>query len=328
MIVLDERFPTMGVTARILAEYPDAVGEDAARAEVAAARARIEALAAALTRFDPASELSAFNRDPSPAVRVSPDLGEAVVHAVAAAHRTGGLVDPTLLDALEAGGYARSRAGRPPVDLVAALADAPARRPARPRAEQPWAAVVVAPDLRTIHRPPGVRIDLGGVGKGLAADAAAALLRRADRRAVDVGGDLALGGPGLHERPWSVDVRDPWSGGVAHTLRLGPGGAATSGLDVRLWRDGEGRPRHHLLDPATGEPAWTGLVAATALAPSAVRAEAAAKAAFLAGPVAGYEVLRRHGGALALEDGRTRLVGVRPAPPVVRLPARALRGAA
>jgi len=59
----------------------------------------------------------------------------------------------------------------------------------------------------------------------------------------------------------------------------------------------------HLLDPATGEPAWTGVVSATALAPTGAEAEALAKAALLAGPDAGRALLERRGGVLVLDDG-------------------------
>ena len=67
-------------------------------------------------------------------------------------------------------------------------------------------------------------------------------------------------------------------------LRLATGAVATSGLNVRLWRRADGTPAHHLLDPATGDPAWTGVVGATALAPTALEAETLAKAALLSGP--------------------------------------------
>ena len=54
---------------------------------------------------------------------------------------------------------------------------------------------------------------------------------------------------------------------------------ATSGINVRVWRRADGRYAHHLIDPRTGEPAWTGLVGVTALAPTGVEAETLAKAA-------------------------------------------------
>jgi thiamine biosynthesis lipoprotein len=322
MRVIDERFRTMGVGARILAEFPDALSESAARAEVARARARIDALAARLTRFDPASELSRLNADPARSRDVSPDLGAAVRAAIEGAARTAGLVDPTLLGALERAGYATSRAGTPPVGLRAALRDAPPRAPGAPDPAAAWRAVEVAPDLRTISRPPGVRIDLGGIGKGFAADAAARLLPSAVRYAVDCGGDLALGGAEIDERPWTVDVRSPWGGAPAR-LRARAGGIATSGLDRRLWRASDGTPRHHLLDPATNAPAWTGVIAATALGATATDAEIDAKAALLAGATGAVRLLRVVGGALVLEgEEHVRLVGIRPEAIKVRLPAR------
>jgi FAD:protein FMN transferase len=270
----------------------------------------------------PLSELSRLNADRAPSRRVSRDLGAAVRAAIGGAARTGGLVDPTLLGALERAGYAASRAGTPAVGLRAALRDAPPRRPGAPDPAAAWRAVAVAPDLRSVRRPPGVRIDLGGIGKGLAADAAARLLPSAARYAVDCGGDLALGGSEVDGRPWTVDVRSPW-GGEPTRILVRAGGVATSGLDVRLWRAPDGTPRHHLLDPATGAPAWTGVIAATALGATAVDAEIDAKAALLAGATGAIRLLRGVGGAVVLEgEERVRLVGLAPAP-IIRVPHRA-----
>ena len=140
-----------------------------------------------------------------------------------------------------------------------------------------------------MRRPPGVEIDTGGTGKGLAADLVAVLVAGADRFAVDCGGDLRVGGPGALAEPFDVQVRHPLTGEIAHAVRLTAGGIATSGLDVRLWRDTEGRPAHHLLDPSTGRPAWTGVIGATALAPSALEAEVLAKTR------AALRPSRRHG---------------------------------
>ncbi len=80
--------------------------------------------------------------------------------------------------------------------------------------------------------------------------------------------------------------------------------------------------RHHLLDPSTGAPAFTGLVAVTALAPSTVEAEALAKAALLRGPAGARSTLARHGGITVAEDGAVERIGrLAPAPRVrLRLP--------
>jgi FAD:protein FMN transferase len=153
-----------------------------------------------------------------------------------------------------------------------------------------------------IRRPPGLELDLGGSVKGWAADLVVERLERHGRCAVDCGGDLRVAaGRGA---PWEVRVRHPLTGRVAHTFRVRAGGVATSGVDARLWERDGGGFAHHLIDPATGTPAWTGLIAATALAPTALEAEALAKAALLLGPVAGGALLRdRYGGVVVHDDG-------------------------
>jgi thiamine biosynthesis lipoprotein len=79
-------------------------------------------------------------------------------------------------------------------------------------------------------------------------------------------------------------------------------------LGRRIWRTSSGFG-HHLIDPSTGEPAWTGVVQATAVAPTAVEAEALAKAALLSGPDAGLRKLEHGGGVLVMDDGTVRLAG-------------------
>ncbi len=86
-----------------------------------------------------------------------------------------------------------------------------------------------------------------------------------------------------------------------HRFRLSTGAVATSGIGRRSWLDPGGRPAHHLLDPATGRPAFTGVVQATALAPTAVEAEWRAKAAVLSGPQTARDWLP-HGGVVVLDD--------------------------
>ena len=94
---------------------------------------------------------------------------------------------------------------------------------------------------------------------------------------------------------------------------------ATSGLGRRIWTGPDGRPAHHLLDPATGAPAWTGLLAVTALAPSTLAAEALAKAALLRGPAGARRMLARAGGVLVHDDGTVERVGAAADRPVLRV---------
>jgi thiamine biosynthesis lipoprotein len=248
-----------------------------------------------LTRFEPASELSVLNADPHEQVRVSPVMACFVAAAIEAAERTGGLVDPTLVPEIEAAGYTGDL-GNP-----VGLGVAPAHEPARPHPGRRWRALSVDPMSCTVTRPPGVRLDSGGIAKGLFADLAGERLARAASYAVDCCGDVRLGGRAGLERPVLVD--DPFGRGEPlHEFRVARGGVATSGIGRRSWIGADGLPKHHLLDPSTGNPAYTGIVQATALAPTAADAEVRAKAALLSGPVDAPEWLA-HGGVLVLDDG-------------------------
>jgi thiamine biosynthesis lipoprotein len=281
-------FPAMGTSVRLLAA-PGAPLEEA--------RALIEDLEARLTRFDPHSELCSLNADPREAVPASRALRDAVRAAIAGAAATDGLADPTLLGAVVRAGYDRSLVGHPRADLRAALAAAPDPRPAHPSPVADWRRVRVDDAAGTIARPPGVRLDLGGSAKGLAADLATELLAPHGPCAADLGGDLRV--RGVHE----VLVPNPVTGLLADVLALDDEAVATSGIDKRVWWNATGRPAHHLLDPATQRPAWTGVVSATAKAPTAALAEALAKAAILAGPRAGRTILAQHGGLLITNQG-------------------------
>jgi thiamine biosynthesis lipoprotein len=280
----DLTFDCMGTTVRLLTDQADEC------------RAFLEHFDATLSRFRPGSELSRLNADPRAEVPVSRLLRAAIAAGLWAAELTGGLVDPTLVAHLEANGYDRTRRA-PELALEHALDAAPARTPARPDPDEPWRRIVLAEG--TVRRPPGLRLDTGGTGKGLAADL---LANRLDGRfAIDCGGDIRVGGT------FDIAVRHPLTHADFHTLHVTDGAVATSGIDTRVWEH-DGTPRHHLIDPSTGRPAWTGLISVTALAPTALEAEARAKAALLSGPREAAGWLDRHGGLLITDDGDVHVV--------------------
>jgi thiamine biosynthesis lipoprotein len=208
-------------------------------------------------------------------------------------------VDPTLVGELEAAGYDRSLRG-PGLALRDALATAPPRAPALPHPAARWRQVSVDDRAGLIRRPPGVLFDSGGVAKGLFADILAARLSAHEAYAVDCGGDIRLGGTAQRVR--EVAVSSPFDDAALHRFELAGGGIATSGIGRRSWLGPGGTPCHHLLDPATGRPAFTGIVQATALAPTGVLAETLAKAAVLSGPERAPLWLP-FGGLLVRDDG-------------------------
>lgn len=269
-----------------------------------------------LSRFESDSELSALNSDATESRRVSSLMAVAMQAAVWAAERSGGLVDPVVVDELERIGYADSKANAVPAPIEDALAGAPARSPAHPRPDGRWRQISVDPETAVVTRPPGIRIDTGGTGKGLAADLASERLAGYATCVVDAGGDLRIGG----ERPVPrrVRIEHPMREGWAHEFMLDAGAVATSGIKTRVWSTPNGFA-HHLLDPSTGEPAWTGVAQASALGRTALEAETLAKMAFLGGPDAAPEVLAERGGLIVLDDGSVELFGPLPSPD--RIPA-------
>jgi FAD:protein FMN transferase len=236
--------------------------------------AEFERLEALLSRFRPDSELSRLNREGS--VEAGPDLLRVSRLALEAREWSGGLFDPTVLDAVVAAGYDRSFE-LVPVDGPAAAAGASCGGGIRIEGDR-------------IELDPGTHLDLGGIAKGYAVDRTVELLAAYGPCLVNAGGDLAVRGGA-----WPIGV----DGSV--TLELTRGAIATSGRDRRRWSRG-GEERHHLIDPATGRPAEGRLLRVTVVGSSATEAEVLAKIAFLGGEV---DVPR----VLVTTDGRAILAG-------------------
>jgi len=191
-----------------------------AGANLAAVAAVFEEWEDTFSLFRPSSELSRVNRSGASVVAVSPLFARVVRIALDVAAETDGLVDPTL-------------SGR-------------------------WREVRIAG--RVLSRPPGLTLDLNGVVKSLAVDAATELIE--EEGFVSAGGDIAVRGP--------VDVALPHGGAI----RVIEGGLATSGTASR------GR---HLVDPRTGEPSESPWEQVTASGATCLAADVAAKTAFLLG---------------------------------------------
>jgi thiamine biosynthesis lipoprotein len=258
----------MGTTAHVV------VVGDAALLEVA--WTRVAELERRWSRFREDSEVSALNRHSGAPVLVSDDTLVLLQRALAAWNLTEGRFDPTVGDALVSHGYDRDFN-----ELAALREETPAARPAPGLAGLELDPVVAAATL-----PAGARFDPGGIGKGLAADLVAGALLEAGASGalVNLGGDLrAVGQPPASEG-WVISVDDPAQAQRELVrLALGDGAVATSSRLRRRWRTAGGEA-HHLIDPATGTPAVTDVVAVTVVAGEAWTAEAISKDLVLSGP--------------------------------------------
>ena len=133
-----------------------------------------------------------------------------------------------------------------------------------------------------------------GRGKGLAADLASARLAGYATPRRRRGRGSAHRRERLHRVAWSrSSIRSRGISQSSSRWRVGRSRRAASRRGFGARADGYA---HHLLDPSTGRPAWTGVIQATAIADTALRAEALAKAALLSGPERGRELLAAHGG--------------------------------
>jgi thiamine biosynthesis lipoprotein len=281
------RFRAMGTDVHVLVNGPADL--------LQVARDRVEELERRWSRFRPDSEISRLNALAGSPMAVSPETLGLVGRALEGARVTGGRYDPTVLGDVLRAGYDRS---------FEELGNGHGAGGGSPLGRG-WARVIVDPAGSSVTLPAGVGLDPGGIGKGYAADLVVEELRAAGAAGVlvNLGGDLRADGPAPGGGSWVVAIGHPLRPGPAATVTLDRGAVATSGRVRRAWGPAGGR-RHHLIDPATGAPADTGLAAVTVLAARGWQAEVLAKAAFLGGLDRGRGLLTVAGADGLLVDDR------------------------
>ncbi len=269
-------------------------------------RNRLEELESEWSRFRPESQISILNAYAGKPVLVPEDVVRIVSHALHAWRLTEGLYDPTMLTELEAHGYDRSHERLAPPDGLSISVDSARRRTSL--ADQIEVDVV----LGSVTLPEGLAFDPGGIGKGLAADILMDMVGPTTGSMIDLGGDLRVEGNWVDGGPWPVSVADPFDiDRDMAVLRIARGGVATSSSLRRRWRAGDGFDRHHLLDPRTGQPSDTDLVAVTISAGTAWVADVVAKAAVIGGSSYARELIRttHTAGLLIDRQGQAEIVG-------------------
>ena len=247
-----------------------------------------------LSRFLPESELSQLNQQAGSPVVVGDLLYYVLATALTAAQATEGVYDPALLDQLIQVGYDRNFDELPEVRFAPAFPGEPGGG---------WRGIRIDPGRQRVTLPAGIKLDFGGIAKGMAVDAALEELRLngIDTALVNAGGDLAVLGLLPDEERWPVAVPG-WN--QFWTIPLHHGAVATSGIAHRHWRQGD-KLQHHLLDTRTGLPAQIDLWSVTVVADRCEQAEVAAKVTFILGSKQGANFLRRHriAGLLVHQDG-------------------------
>lgn len=299
-----ETFAAIGTTA-ILFTTNAAVSREA----LAILKSWIADIDMACSRFRPDSEIMALARVKDGRPQQASDLlMEAVEVGLKAAELTGGLVDPTVGQAMELIGYDRD------FPLV------PAEGPAvtfHARTVPGWKRVKVDRSRRTVEVPTGVIIDLGATAKALCADRAASAIagQLGVGVLVSLGGDIAVAGP-APAGGWAIRIADSHTeplDGEGPVVSILSGGLATSSTTVRRWQRGE-VAMHHLIDPATSLPVQEYWRTVSVAAGSCVDANTASTASIVMGPPAdGWLGQRGMPARLVRSDGTVTTVAGWPA---------------
>ena len=238
-----------------------------------------------MSRYIPTSTVSKINgRAGEPDwTPVSPALASVLRESVRIAALSNGAFDPDLgevnqLWAFDEGGHIPD-----PTDLATAVSHAD------------WHGLQLTDDKARLAKPHS-EIDLGGIAKGYAVDEAADMLVASGISGgiVNAGGDMRLIGHRPDGGPWRIGVQHPRKpDGLIEVIRTTDCAVVSSG-DYERYFIVDGVRYHHIIDPSTGRPAM-GCQGVTVVADRAMTADALATAAFVLGPEAGLDFLRRAG---------------------------------
>ena len=245
--ITEDSFEVWGTTAVLLVTSPLAAVPARRLAEHVLADVDL-----ACSRFRPDSELTRLNEAGGEPMMISATFADLLSAALRAARLTGGDVDPTCGQALAGLSYDRDFAelragGATPLRLAGPAGAVPG-----------WRRVRLDNGARRVRLEHGAQLDLGATAKAWAADTCAEQIARRTGCGVlvSLGGDVAVAGTPPPEG-WQIRVADDHAAppdAPGQTVTITSGGLATSSTTVRAWTVA-GRPVHHIIDPATGEPA-------------------------------------------------------------------------
>ena len=248
-----------------------------ASAGLQAARAFVEVSEQRFSRFLTDSELSGLNRSAGEWYSVSVDLMELITLSLHYFDETEGLFDPSILPDLKRVGYDKSMEF---VRNETLSGDSVSPRKVRPE----FSAIDLDLAGMQVRLPKGMELDLGGIAKGWIVEKTSNLLRSySPTCAVSAGGDINFVGNPSDGSTWQVELEDPRDPEkTIARLSVSQGAVVTSSISKRTWNQ-NGKVRHHLIDPRTGEPAVTDWLSVTVIAQEITEAEVYAKALLIGG---------------------------------------------
>jgi FAD:protein FMN transferase len=251
-------------------------------AAIGAVMAEMHRIDAAMSHYKPDSEISRINAQAATEpVTVSPELFELLRTALRFSEMTAGAFDITYASVGYLYDYRRQL--KPSEEQI---------RAALPGVS--WRHLELNPEKRSVRfQRPGMRIDLGGIGKGYAVDRGIVLLQSlgVQHAVVTAGGDTRIIGDRLG-KPWVVGIRHPDDKTKTVTrIPLVDVAMSTSG-DYERYFDKGGVRFHHIINPRTGHSASL-VRSATILGPTATETDGLSKTAFVLGAEKALEIINR-----------------------------------
>ena len=243
-----------------------------------------------MSTYDPDSELSRFNRNPSTDwIAVSPELLYVVAEGLRIGELTNGAFDITVGPLVNLWGFGpEPRRDRVPSDAAIARA--------RERVGY-WR-------LHVREEPPALKkdradlyVDLSALAKGYGVDQLAALVEASGihNYLVSISGDLRAKGRNGQGQPWTVAIEQPIPGqrSVERLIRVSDHGVSTAG-DYRNFFEQDGQRYSHIINPHTGRPVPQTLVSVTVVSDLDMEADAADTALMAAGADYGFQLATDH----------------------------------
>lgn len=148
-----------------------------------------------------------------------------------------------------------------------------------------YSRIQMSDDGTSVQLAENMKIDLGSVAKGYTGDLVTEMFREAGVKSalINLGGNVQTLGKKTNGNDWKIAVQDPYGGEYLGIVEVSDKAVITSGGYERYFEDEEGNLYWHIIDPATGRPADSGLVSVTIVGEKGVYCDALSTSLFIMG---------------------------------------------